>query len=148
MAQNDIKVRLKKAEKFLKTGDKVKLVVKFTGRQISKKDFGDKVMSYALQELSSISELIQEPKLIGKLLIAQVKTKKTNKKIKCLKENKKPDKSLPKDLRSLPLAKLCVVPLACAIFVAKKSSKNIRKYHHYVEVKGKMAKKIKAMLHN
>ena len=30
----------------------------------------------------------------------------------------------------------------------KKSAKNIRKYHHYVEVKGKMAKKIKAMLHN
>ncbi len=80
MAQNDIKVRLKKAEKFLKTGDKVKLVVKFTGRQISKKDFGDKVMSYALQELSSISELIQEPKLIGKLLIAQVKPKKQIKK--------------------------------------------------------------------
>lgn len=30
----------------------------------------------------------------------------------------------------------------------KKSAKNIRKYHHYVEVKGKLAKKIKAMLHN
>ncbi len=30
----------------------------------------------------------------------------------------------------------------------KKSAKNIRKYHKYVEVKGKMAKKIKAMLHN
>lgn len=29
-----------------------------------------------------------------------------------------------------------------------KTTKNIRKYHHYVEVKGKMAKKIKAMLHN
>ena len=29
-----------------------------------------------------------------------------------------------------------------------KTAKNIRKYHHYVEVKGKMAKKIKAMLHN
>ena len=76
MAENDIKIRLKKAEKFLKTGDKVKLVVKFTGRQISKKDFGDKVMSYALQELSSVAELIQEPKLIGKLLIAQIKPKK------------------------------------------------------------------------
>jgi len=37
-------------------------------------------MSYALQELSSISELIQEPKLIGKLLIAQVKPKKQIKK--------------------------------------------------------------------
>lgn len=80
MAENDINVRLKKAEKFLKTGDKVKLVVKFTGRQISKKDFGDKVMSYALGQLEPVATLTQEPKLIGKLLIAQVKPKKQAKK--------------------------------------------------------------------
>lgn len=29
----------------------------------------------------------------------------------------------------------------------KKSKRNIRRYRHYVEVKGSLAKKIKAMLH-
>ena len=75
MAENDINIRLKKAEKFLKSGDKVKLVVKFTGRQISKKDFGNKVMGQVLQQLEPIATLVEEPKLIGKLLIAQVKPK-------------------------------------------------------------------------
>lgn len=75
MAENDINVRLKKAKKFLKSGDKVKLVVKFTGRQISKKDFGNKVMDQVLQQLEPLVDIVDQPKLIGKLLIAQVKPK-------------------------------------------------------------------------
>lgn len=73
MAENDLNVRIKKAKKFLNTGDRVKLVVKFTGRQITKKDFGDRVMQYALKQLEEVAQLDQPPKLIGKLLIAQVK---------------------------------------------------------------------------
>ena len=73
MAENDLNTRVKMAQKFLKGGDRVKLVVKFTGRQITKKDFGDRVMQYALSKLEEVSTLDQPPKLIGKLLIAQIK---------------------------------------------------------------------------
>jgi len=75
MAENDVNTRLKKAEKFLKSGDRVKLVVKFSGRQITKKDFGDKVMQHALAQLEDKSTIVESPKLIGKLLIAQIKPK-------------------------------------------------------------------------
>ena len=76
MAENDLNTRIKKAQKFLKTGDRVKLVVKFTGRQITKKDFGDRVMQYALSKLEEVATVDQPPKLLGKLLIAQIKPKK------------------------------------------------------------------------
>ncbi len=75
MAENDLNTKIKKAQKFLKGGDRVKLVVKFTGRQITKKNFGDRVMQYTLSKLEEIAEVDQPPKLLGKLLIAQIKPK-------------------------------------------------------------------------
>ncbi len=76
MAENDLNTKIKRVIKFLKGGDRVKLVVKFTGRQITKKDFGDRIMQLALLKLEDVAEVDQQPKLIGKLLIAQVKPKK------------------------------------------------------------------------
>jgi translation initiation factor IF-3 len=51
-------------------------VVKFQGREITKKDFGEKVMNQALTGLAEISTIVEQPKFMGKLLIAQVKPKK------------------------------------------------------------------------
>jgi translation initiation factor IF-3 len=76
MAENDVKVRVKQAEKFLKAGDRVKLVVKFQGREITKKEFGERVMKQAIDNLAEISTLVEAPKYMGKLLIAQIKPKK------------------------------------------------------------------------
>jgi len=76
MAENDLNTKIKRAQKFLKSGDRVKLVVKFTGRQITKKDFGDRVMQYAILKLEDVAEVDQPPKLLGKLLIAQIRPKK------------------------------------------------------------------------
>lgn len=76
MAENDVKVRVKQAEKFLKAGDRVKLVVKFQGREITKKEFGERVMQQALDNLAEISTIVEAPKYMGKLLIAQIKPKK------------------------------------------------------------------------
>ncbi len=76
MAENDMMVKVRQAEKFLKGGDRVKLVVKFQGRQITKKDFGEKLMATVIERLSEVSTLVEAPKFMGKLLIAQIKPKK------------------------------------------------------------------------
>ena len=76
MQENDLGVKVRQAEKFLKAGDRVKLVVKFQGRQITKKEFGENVMKQAIAGLSEVSTVAEEPKFLGKLLIAQVKPKK------------------------------------------------------------------------
>lgn len=76
MQDNDLGVKVRQAEKFLKAGDRVKLVVKFQGRQITKKEFGENIMKQAIAGLAEVSTVAEEPKFLGKLLIAQVKPKK------------------------------------------------------------------------
>lgn len=76
MAENDLFIKLNRVKEFLQNGDKVKLVVKFKGREITKKEFGDKVMTKALENLVGLATVEQEPKMMGKLIIATVKPKK------------------------------------------------------------------------
>jgi len=73
MADYDLDVRVKKALQFLSSGDRVKLVVKFRGRQIQRKEFGESLIKKALEKLAPVSNIVEAPKLIGKTLIAQIK---------------------------------------------------------------------------
>lgn len=76
IGKNDLDNRVKKIRAFLNEGDKVKLVVKFVGRQITRKDFGDRVVDDVLNQIEDIAKIEQEPKLQGKFLAAIVKPKK------------------------------------------------------------------------
>src|SRR3989344_4870756 len=66
MAQNDFQNRLSRARNYLSGGDKVRLVVKFKGREITKKEFGEKLMAKALEQLANEATVEQPPKLMGK----------------------------------------------------------------------------------
>ncbi len=76
MAENDLQVKLTKVRGYLKGGDKVRLVVKYTGREITKKEFGERLMASAIQQLASDATVEQQPKLLGKMLITILKPKK------------------------------------------------------------------------
>lgn len=76
MAENDLKTKTDKARECLEAGDKVRLVVKFTGRQMSKKEFGDRIITSAINLLAEVGTVVEQPKMLGKLLIAQLKPKK------------------------------------------------------------------------
>ena len=69
IGQGDYETRLKKAQKFLSTGNKVKLSIKFQGRQITKKEFGYQLIDKFKTALADISAPEGEPKLIGKRLL-------------------------------------------------------------------------------
>ena len=73
IGRGDFESRLKKIKGFLEDGDKVKITVKFTGRQITRKDFGNRVMDNALEELGDICKVEQTPKLQGKMLFMIIK---------------------------------------------------------------------------
>lgn len=77
IAEGDFNIRIKKAREFLSDGNKVKLNVKFTGRQITRKEFGDKVINKAIEQLADISAVERPPQLTGKMLIVQMQPKKT-----------------------------------------------------------------------
>lgn len=76
MSEGDFQSRLKKVIDFLKDGDKVKLSIFYKGRLITKKEFGEEIMSRVFSSTSDIATIELEPKMIGKKLIAQLLPKK------------------------------------------------------------------------
>lgn len=75
IAQGDFQMRIERAREFLEAGNKVKLNVKFTGRQITRKEFGQKLLSSAIEELKDISTVEREAAFQGKILSAQLQPK-------------------------------------------------------------------------
>ena len=69
IAANDFNVRLNKATDFLKQGNKVRLVVKFVGRQITHPEFGHNLLAKATEKLSELATVESPPNLRGKLLM-------------------------------------------------------------------------------
>ncbi|MBI5356817.1 translation initiation factor IF-3 [Candidatus Collierbacteria bacterium] len=82
MAENDLNVRLERARKFLKGGDKVRLVVYFKGRQITKKQFGYDILQQCKDSLAECGTPETEAKLRGKNLEVVFKPIKSNEKTK------------------------------------------------------------------
>lgn len=70
MSDNDLSVMVKRSREFLENGQKVRLVVKFAGRQITHPEFGHKVLDKVIEKLSDISKVEKEKKLEGKQMIS------------------------------------------------------------------------------
>ena len=66
IADGDFFTKLRHAEEFLSHGNKVKLRLKFRGREMAHTDIGFSVMKRALDELSGMGHPDAEPKLLGK----------------------------------------------------------------------------------
>lgn len=68
IAQGDFDSRIDKIREIFEDGDRVKVVIKFTGRQITRPDFGHEVIGRILSELGEEAKPDGEPKLQGKQL--------------------------------------------------------------------------------
>lgn len=68
IAENDFNFRIGRAEEFLKDGDRVKIVVRFRGREMTKKEFGYELLKKAIERLKSFSKIEVEPKFVGRQL--------------------------------------------------------------------------------
>ena len=65
---HDLLVRLKRTEEFLKKGHKVKLTVKFKGREMAHQDLGYRVLKEALALLGDKVAVDKDPKMEGRKL--------------------------------------------------------------------------------
>ena len=72
ISQNDYDTMLKRAQKFLTTGNKVRLSIKFQGRQIQHQEFGRNLVDRFKSDLKDVATPEGEPKLIGKRLLFTV----------------------------------------------------------------------------
>ncbi len=67
--ENDILYKAKNAIRFLKGGDKVKVTIRFRGRQIAHSEIGNQVMKAFAERLSDVSVIERQPNLEGRHMI-------------------------------------------------------------------------------
>lgn len=68
-APADVAARIKKASNYLKDGLNVKIVIKFSGRQITHPEFGHKIMDQFKAELVAVGKVDRDSRFEGKQLI-------------------------------------------------------------------------------
>lgn len=73
IGKNDFNVRAKKAREFLNERNQVRVVVKFTGREIRHPEFGREILERFLKDLADVSQIEKEPQFQGKQLVAFLK---------------------------------------------------------------------------
>ena len=66
IGEGDFQTRKKAATKFLSSGDKVKLNLRFRGRMMTHKDIGRNVLLRMANELKDLSNVEQKPKMLGR----------------------------------------------------------------------------------
>jgi len=76
ISDNDYDTGIKKSIRFLTTGNKVKLSIKFQGRQIQRKEFGYNLINKYIADLKDYGTPEGEAKLIGKRLLFTISPNK------------------------------------------------------------------------
>ena len=72
----DIETKLKNVTKYLEKGDKIKLSIRFKGRQMAHTDLGKDVLVKFAARLEGIAEVEQQPKLDGRSMTMLLAPKK------------------------------------------------------------------------
>ena len=67
--ENDVLTKAKMATRFLEDGDKVKVYIRFRGRQITHSEIGMKVMQDFAQRCASVSSVERRPMMDGRHMI-------------------------------------------------------------------------------
>lgn len=65
---HDYETKMKAARKFLDNGDKVKVTIRFRGREMAHQDLGLKVLVKMRDELEEITKVEQMPKSEGRMM--------------------------------------------------------------------------------
>ena len=66
---NDYEIKLKSLRKFINAGDKVKVTMRFRGRELSHQELGAKVLQRIRDDLDETVKIEQFPKLEGKQMV-------------------------------------------------------------------------------
>jgi len=87
IGQHDIAVKQRAARKFLEAGNKVKITVRFKGREMARPDLGEAVLMNFFEDFSEIAVIEQKPAMTGRdMSIVINMTKQANAKAKQPKE--------------------------------------------------------------
>lgn len=76
---HDYNVRVNQAQRFLKSGDKVKATIMFRGREIQHTDLAEVLLKQMATDLGELAEVQQAPKREGRNMTMLLSPKKENK---------------------------------------------------------------------
>ena len=66
---HDYDVKMRNVRRFLDEGDKVKITIRFRGREMAHQDLGMKILDRVREELGELVKVEQFPKMEGRLMI-------------------------------------------------------------------------------
>ncbi len=72
----DYNIKLKKMTQFLEAGHRVKVLIRFRGRELMHQDLGEDLVERLLRDLADLIQVEQIPKLEGKQIIFVIVPKK------------------------------------------------------------------------
>lgn len=75
IGEHDLLTKANTARKFLEDGDKVKVVVRYRGRQLAHIEVGQEVLNRFINELKEVSILEKQPSMEGRFMIAMLASK-------------------------------------------------------------------------
>lgn len=75
IGMHDLETKAKQASKFLQNGDKVKVSVRFRGRQLSHVEVGEEVLNKFFELVNEYAVMEKKPNLDGKFLSAILASK-------------------------------------------------------------------------
>ncbi len=67
--EGDYNVKLRNATRFLEQGDKVKVTLRFRGREMAHQELGSKMLKRIEEDLSELSVVEQFPKMEGRQMV-------------------------------------------------------------------------------
>ena len=74
---NDFNTKLRNAQKFLKEGNRVKVTVRFRGREMAHTNLGEQLLAKFGDECAQIASVEKSPKLDGRLMTMFLSPKNT-----------------------------------------------------------------------
>ena len=75
IGQHDLEIKLRKIRKFLASGDKVKIMVFFRGREMAHKELGFELINRIITMLEDDAVVEQKPQMAGRNLSMTVRSK-------------------------------------------------------------------------
>lgn len=69
IGEHDYEFKKRSARKFIDSGDKVKITIRFRGREFSRPDLGTAVLNKLAQELGDIAKVESQPKMDGRQMV-------------------------------------------------------------------------------
>jgi len=67
--EHDLQTKLRNVKKFLQSGDKVKLTIRFRGREITHQEIGLGILNRMAKEVEDLGQVERQPKLEGRQMI-------------------------------------------------------------------------------